>query len=220
MTGIGTGAAGGVRVDLPSARGGKDHDGSAPARPRPAASAALAFCAALAWYATPDLARTRATRAGLRSGLLVALRFAWAGIAPIEEASPVRAQRHGRTAEEPSRNDVEAPEPDATGADHESETPLPTGPRLSLALAALAGSVASSIAIDRALFLRGERRRAAGVRCAHLRQALPLALIAGLLEFASAAGAPASSIEYPAAGVRRTARPPTPLPLPPGKADG
>lgn len=49
----------------------------------------------------------------------------------------------------------------------------------------LAGAIALEAAVERKIFARGERRRAAGVRLAHTRQALWLGPLSGAATYIS-----------------------------------
>lgn len=104
-----------------------------------------------AWYALPDLVRSRALRGLLKAGMLVAVTAATPCLLPADSA----------------------PEPD--------ELPWPPPPAiLAAGTAALAGSTAATVWGERAIFRLGERRRARGVRCAHALPALGLAALSAL----------------------------------------
>jgi hypothetical protein len=126
--------------------------------------------ATTAYYATPDVIRSRAARGWVKAGLAVALT---ALSVPdfrrtLEET---RARRESRPEEE--RVDVKQVLAD-----------LP--PQRKAALAAVgaglvAGSVASVVVTERWVFRRGEARLAAGKPYAHTRTAVVLGLLSGAM---------------------------------------
>lgn len=127
-------------------------------------NAAVGGLATTAYYATPDLIRSRAARGWVKTALLAVV---LATSAPeLRRAREESLERRRAAAEDPDREQVDWRE--VWGA---------TEPRSRAALvaggaAALAVSVGSVVAVERGVFRRGERRRAAGVRFAHTRPAL------------------------------------------------
>lgn len=127
-------------------------------------NAAVGGLAATAYYAAPDLIRSRAGRG-----------WAKAALTAVVVATSVPDLRRG-LAEARAQREADAQDPAVEQVDWRDtwESLAPRG-RASvvaggaLALAAAGGSV---VAIERAVFRRGERRRAAGVRLAHTRPAL------------------------------------------------
>lgn len=112
----------------------------------------------VAWYALPDLVRSRAARAVLKSGLVAA-----GGAAYVLTQRPETPQQG----------------PDAFD---EALAAVNEDPRRTLGITAavLAGSTALGIAGERAIFRFGERRRARGVRGAHLVPALGWGVLGAL----------------------------------------
>jgi len=127
-------------------------------------SAALGGLAATAYYATPDLIRSRAARG-----------WAKAALTAVVVATSVPDMRRG-LAEMRAERTAAAEDPQREQADWAGMWgAMSPGARASVVGAgatALAASVGSVVAIERAVFRRGERRRAAGVRFAHTRPAL------------------------------------------------
>lgn len=171
----------------------------------------------LAWYAMPDLVRSRPLRTVLKTGLFAvgAHQFAlsvhedalggWVrDEAPVECdcsdecacGTPCTDDEHCECCEVAAADraddacdcgeDCECGTPcekdshctccflgeDSPFADVDRRVLIGAGAGLALAGAAL------TVAVEKAIFRRGERRRAAGHRLAHLRQALPLAALA------------------------------------------
>jgi hypothetical protein len=111
----------------------------------------------VAWYAMPDLIRSRGVRTLVKSGLLAGM------------TASLVATDDGRLGE-------------ATSVLLERLSDQVWGTRKAMMASALAvlvtgGVVAATVAGERAIYRRGERRRAAGVRLAHTRQALALGLL-------------------------------------------
>lgn len=141
---------------------------TAPTVTRPV-SAAITFAATTAYYASPDVVRSRRARTWLKGGLLGVL-----GLVSLAE---------WRTAH--------ASEPVPVAADDANEETVEDGPgSLStrqqvalggLGLAAVAGSVVAVGAGERWIFAHGERRRAAGKRLAHTAPALVLGALSAAL---------------------------------------
>jgi len=127
--------------------------------------------ATVAWYALPDYVHSRPLRALVKAGLLGVL--GWSMVAQLPEAA-------------------ELPPYDDEDADCSKSFPVagedPLGgvteadPAELAVLAGVAlGSAALTVAVERWLFRRGERRRAAGVRFAHTRQGLALGVLEAAL---------------------------------------
>ncbi|MDO5672703.1 MAG: hypothetical protein Q4G30_07595 [Actinomycetaceae bacterium] len=72
---------------------------------------------------------------------------------------------------------------DCEDCDSEDSQPMPPAVFLPLLAGFIAASVAATVVIEKWLFRRGERRRLAGVKHAHLRQALPLGLLGALAAY-------------------------------------
>lgn len=104
-----------------------------------------------AWYALPDLVRSRALRSLLKAGMLAAVTAATPRLMPADS--------------EPDWGELPWPPPPAI---------------LAAGTAALAGTTAATVWGERAIFRLGERRRARGVRCAHALPALGLAALSAL----------------------------------------
>lgn len=118
----------------------------------------LAFAGAcaltvLTWYALPDAVRSRRARTMIKAGLLV---VTGAGVAMIPQVFP-DAQRL-----------TEGPPVD-----------LPRTTLTALSIGAAAIAIAGTIWGEKAIYARGERIRARGVRCAHTPAAAAMALATG-----------------------------------------
>lgn len=149
-----------------------------------------------AYYAVPDVARTRATRGWLKAACAAAAvavavpdaRQAWT------ELREARALRASGGAFDSSRFDgtVLAGVPVATEnvalsiPDHAEDDPAPsagthrTVVRGAVVTAAMVASTAGTIAFERWVFRRGEARAAAGARFAHTRTGLVLGALAAI----------------------------------------
>lgn len=112
----------------------------------------------VAWYALPDVVRSRAARAMLKTGLVAA------GGAAYALAHRPESPQQG---------------PDAFDEVLAAVNEDP-GRTLGLLTAVLAGSTALGIAGEKAIFRFGERRRARGVRGAHLVPALGWGVLGAL----------------------------------------
>lgn len=128
--------------------------------PTRAAGLAVGTGATIAWYALPDVVRSRPLRGLVKVGLLGAMGWSLVSLMPEGDELP--------------------PYDDETDcSEAKTEDPLDgvteAEPR---ELAVLAGTVLGSavvtVAVERWLFRRGERRRAQGARFAHTRQGLAL----------------------------------------------
>jgi hypothetical protein len=117
------------------------------------AFAGVSALTVLTWYALPDAVRSRRARAVIKAGLLG---VSAAGAAMIPQVFP-EARRL-------------KPEP---------RIDLP-GPALAaLAVGATAVVTAGTIWFEKAIYARGERKRARGVHCAHTPAAAAMALATG-----------------------------------------
>ena len=151
---------------------------SCPFKDNPTRTVGLAVGAGatLAWYALPDVVRSRPLRGLVKVGLLGARGWSLVSLMPEGDELP--------------------PYDDETDCSEEkTDDPLDgvteAEPR---ELAVLAGTVLGSavvtVAVERWLFRRGERRRAQGARFAHTRQGLALGgLEAALTALTFGAGA-------------------------------
>ena len=117
------------------------------------AFAGVSALTVLTWYALPDVVRSRRARVVLKAGLLGVTA---AGAAMIPQVFP-----------EPAH-----PKPEPR---FELSGPAVAG----LALGTTAAGVAGTVWLEKAVYARGERRRADGVRCAHTRPAVVMALLTG-----------------------------------------
>ena len=127
-------------------------------------AAALTALGTTAYYAVPDVLTHRGSRAVAKTGIVVAMVTLLAGRKDLlqeagiskDDLSELRSQWNRRT---PKEKAVIA----------------------AVAAVSAAGGIALTVAGERAIYRRGERRRAAGKRGAHLRGALVLgALSAGM----------------------------------------
>lgn len=126
-------------------------------------NAAVTGLASTAYYATPDLIRSRAARG-----------WAKAALTGVVLAASVPDLRRGLEESRARRAAAQDPEEEQVdwGELWGSMTPRRRASVCAAGAAALAVSVGSVVAIERAVFRRGERRRAAGVRFAHTRPAV------------------------------------------------
>ena len=135
--------------------------------------------ATVAWYALPDYVRSRPLRGLIETGLLGVIGWSLVSMLPDE---PELA---------PYDDEVDC----SKGAEAAGEDPLEgvteAAPReLAVLGGAVAGSALVTLALERWLFRRGERRRAQGSRFAHTRQGLVLGgLEAALTALTFGAGA-------------------------------
>jgi len=147
-----------------------------------ALTALVTGLATAAYYAVPDVVRSRAARGWLKAGCLAA---AVAVSVPTAREGWQEARTAWRdavaeddTADAPGTADSpDAPSPDAPG---------PVSPARQAALgaagaAALVASVAATVAGERWVFRRGEALAAAGVPFAHTRTGLVLGAVAAAL---------------------------------------
>lgn len=128
--------------------------------PTRAAGLAVGTGATVAWYALPDVVRSRPLRGLMKVGLLGAMGWSLVSLMPEGDELP--------------------PYDDETDCSQEkTEDPLDgiteAEPReLAVLAGAVLGSAVVTVAVERWLFRRGERRRAQGARFAHTRQGLVL----------------------------------------------
>lgn len=127
-------------------------------------TAAVTGLASTAYYATPDLIRSRAGRGWAKAALTGVVLAA--SVPDLRRDLEETRARRAAAAQDPHEEQVDW---------HELWASLSPGRRASACAAGaavLAVSVGSVVAVERAVFRRGERRRAAGVRFAHSRPAL------------------------------------------------
>ena len=142
--------------------------------PTRAAGLAVGTGATIAWYALPDVVRSRPLRGLVKVGLLGAMGWSLVSLMPEGDELP--------------------PYDDETDCSEEkTEDPLDgvteAEPReLAVLAGAVLGSAVVTVAVERWLFRRGERRRAAGVRLAHTRQGLALGVLEAVATVATLAG--------------------------------
>jgi hypothetical protein len=140
-----------------------------PSVPQVVAAAATGV-ATTAYYATPDVIRSRAARGWVKTGLGVALTASsLPELRRVQEEA--RARREARPEEE--RVDV-----------RQALAGMPAGRKAALGAVAaglVAGSVASVVVAERWIFRRGEARLAAGKPYAHTRVAVVLGVLAGAM---------------------------------------
>jgi hypothetical protein len=118
--------------------------------------AGITTATVLAWYALPDVVRSRTLRGVIKAGLLGVTA---AGVAQIPAVFPEARQVAARA--------------DLARAD------LPASTLAALAVGATAAVTAATVWGEKLVFARGERRRAAGARWAHTPAAAVLALASG-----------------------------------------
>ena len=146
------------------------------ADPTRIAGLAAGVGATVAWYALPDYVRSRPLRGLIKTGLLGVIGWSLVSMLPDE---PELA---------PYDDEVDC----SKGAEAADEDPLEgvteAAPcELAVLGGAVAGSALVTLALERWLFRRGERRRASGVRFAHTRQGLALGGLAAVLDAATLA---------------------------------
>lgn len=128
--------------------------------PTRAAGLAVGTGATVAWYALPDVVRSRPLRGLMKVGLLGAMGWSLVSLMPEGDELP--------------------PYDDETDCSQEkTDDPLDgvteAEPReLAVLAGAVLGSAVVTVAVERWLFRRGERRRTQGARFAHTRQGLVL----------------------------------------------
>jgi hypothetical protein len=117
------------------------------------AFAGVAALTVLTWYALPDAVRSRRARTVIKAGLLGVTA---AGAAMIPRVFPEERQL---------KPDLRIDLPGPAGA--------------ALAVGATAVATVATIWFEKAIYARGERKRARGVRCAHTPAAAAMALATG-----------------------------------------
>ncbi|WP_231367320.1 peptidase S9 [Schaalia sp. ZJ405] len=138
---------------------------------------AVTGASVFAWYALPDFVRSKGVRALLKVGLLGV-----AGWAAWDRASDFDDRTDYYVAGEESYDET----PDDADCDDtdEGDAELPIK-ELAIGAGLAAASIGVTVACEKWLFSRGERRRAQGVALAHTRQALPLTIGAILVDAAA-----------------------------------
>ncbi|WP_300047924.1 peptidase S9 [Trueperella sp.] len=135
------------------------------------------------YYALPDFLRRRPLRIAARVGCIAAI----TAIATHETTTRLNddtltpdapAPEKPSSPEDPSGQEI----PEAPGF---PQKPIALAGMIAADIAALAGSIALDAALERKIFARGERRRAAGVRLAHTRQALWIGPLSGVATYLS-----------------------------------
>lgn len=130
------------------------------------------------YYALPDFLRRRPLRIAARVGCIAAI----CAIATHETTTCLN---------DDDTLTPDAPAPENPGSQENPEdpgfpqTPMALAAMIAAGIAALAGSIALDAALERKIFARGERRRAAGVRLAHTRQALWIGPLSGVATYLS-----------------------------------
>jgi hypothetical protein len=142
--------------------------------PTRAAGLAVGTGATIAWYALPDVVRSRPLRGLVKVGLLGAMGWSLVSLMPEGDELP------------PYDDEMDCSEA-------KTEDPLDgvteAEPReLAVLAGAVLGSAVVTVAVERWLFRGGERRRAAGVRLAHTRQGLALGVLEAVATVATLAG--------------------------------
>ena len=134
--------------------------------------------ATVAWYALPDYVRSRPLRGLIKTGLLGAI--GWSIVAMMPEDGEL-----------PPYDDETDCSKGSPVADDPLDGVTEAEPReLAVLAGAALGSAVLTVAVERWLFRRGERRRAQGARFAHTRQGLALGgLEAALTALTFGAGA-------------------------------
>lgn len=128
--------------------------------------------ATFAWYALPDYVRSRPLRGVVKTGLLGVIGWSLVAMMPGEpELAPY----------DDEEADCSQGTPVATEDPLEGVTEAQPA-ELAVLGGAVVGSAVLTVAVERWLFRRGERRRARGVRFAHTRQGLLLGGLAAALD--------------------------------------
>ncbi|GIG41186.1 hypothetical protein [Cellulomonas phragmiteti] len=144
-----------------------------------------------AYYAVPDVARTRASRGWLKAACVAA---ALAVSAPDVREGWHDMRRSWRDAVDGTTGDgeVDGTDPDGVSLDGATPdaTPSPTGPAIAVGLVVVVASIAGTVAAERWLFRRGQAAAAAGVRCAHTRTALALGALTAAADLVLTATTP------------------------------
>jgi hypothetical protein len=140
-----------------------------PSVPQVLAAAATAV-ATTAYYATPDVIRSRAARGWVKTGLGIALTAS-----SLPEFRRVQEEARARREVQPEEEQVDV---------RQALADMPAARRAALGAVGaglMAGSVASMVVAERWIFRRGEARRAAGKPYAHTRGAVVLGVLAGAM---------------------------------------
>lgn len=144
-----------------------------------ARTALLTGLTTTAYYAVPDVARTRTTRGWLKAACLA-----------VGAAQTFPTTREGWQELRPTWTDVPDPTTgDAEGAASDDDATDDAGRPswlgraavVGVGVAVIAAGVAGTVAAERWVFRRGEARAAAGVRFAHTRTAVVLGAASALL---------------------------------------
>ncbi|GMA30800.1 hypothetical protein [Litorihabitans aurantiacus] len=153
-------------------------------RVRPALGTAVLTTA---YFASPDVIRSRAARGVLKTALMIAI----TGIAVRDwresrAAAALAAPEHDGVGDAGHPGQPEQPEqpghPEHTTADLIRRIPPERGAVMAaVAGATFAASIVGTVATERWIFRRGEARRAAGARLAHTLPALAWGAVAGAL---------------------------------------
>ena len=130
--------------------------------PTRAAGLAVGAGATLAWYALPDVVRSRPLRGVVKAGLLGAIGWSIIALMPPDGELP------------PYDDETDCSNPSESWDDPLDGVNEAEPRELAVLAGAGFGSAVVTVAVERWLFRRGERRRAAGVRFAHTRQGLAL----------------------------------------------
>ncbi len=136
------------------------------------------------YYALPDFLRRRPLRIAARVGCIAAI----TAIATHETTTRLNDD-DTLTPDAPAPEKPSSPE-NPSGQESPEDPGFPQKPialagMIAAGIAALAGSIALDAALERKIFARGERRRAAGVRLAHTRQALWIGPLSGVATYLS-----------------------------------
>ena len=132
------------------------------------------------YYALPDFLRRRPLRIAARVGCIAAI----CAIATHETTTHLND-------DDPAALTPDAPTSENPGSQESPEdpgfpqTPMALAGMIAAGITVLAGSIALDAALERKIFARGERRRAAGVRLAHTRQALWIGPLSGVATYLS-----------------------------------
>ena len=134
--------------------------------------------ATVAWYALPDYVRSRPLRGLVKAGLLGVL--GWSMVAQLPEPSELPPY---------DDEDVDCSKSSPVAGEDPLEGVTEADPaELAVLAGAALGSAMITVGVERWLFRRGERRRAAGVRLAHTRQGLALGALEAAATVATLAG--------------------------------
>lgn len=157
--------------------------------PSALSSAAITAGEIFAWYAMPDVVRSRALRVLLKTGLTANFIrrsfFAPEGEATITGPWASTEDPWASSDEDACSSDECAEESDMVDvARSVLENPRKYLPMLATGAGIVTAAALASCAAERWIFRSGERRRARGLRMAHTRLALPLAACAFVADIA------------------------------------